>query len=183
MPVPGVPLQYYKYNTQSLLREVRYDPRLRLLTTFPVEETQQLRHDGPPAGTVANLTLTSSSNHTLVVGGCNQTELRVSFKLDPWPLKPTKVGVVVMTASASSTVGVELYVVVYPPPSIVSRVWHATAWCQRPVWGSVPGPANGSSGASGGPTMAGNFPIIAGENIDMSACPVQPCPKVTRGVN
>jgi len=52
-----VELQYFKYNTQSLLREVRYDPRLRVLTTFPIAEVSQLRQ-AAPAGTLKDTAVT-----------------------------------------------------------------------------------------------------------------------------
>ena len=140
-----------RYNTQSLLRELRYDPRLRILTTFPVAETEQLRH-ASPAGRLPGATpLSASNNLTLVATGANQTELHVRFALDPWPTVSTKIGVNVMTANDSSTVGIALFVVVYPKPPATTttttattapaKLWRATAWCERPAWGGVPGPA------------------------------------------
>ena len=151
--VPGTPLQF-KYNTQSLLREVRYDPRLRVLTTFPVAETEQLRGAAPLATVPAGTKISSARNHTLVASGANQTEVRLKLKLEPWPTAPISVGMRVMTANASSTDGVELYVTLYPPPSADAKVWQARAVSNRT--------------SMHGPTMAGLFPVIAGEDIEVA---------------
>ena len=59
-----------------------------------------------------------------------------------------------MTANASSTDGVELYVTLYPPPSADAKVWQARAVSNRT--------------SMHGPTMAGLFPVIAGEDIEVA---------------
>eukprot|EP00966_Prymnesium_polylepis_P092230 2135458-Prymnesium_polylepis.1 len=104
------PLHPYKYNSQSLLREIRYDPRLRLLTTFPVAETEQLRYAEPSGQLPRGTRLSAARNLTLVASGANQTEVRFRVRLEPWPEAPTKVGLRVMSANSSSDVGILLYV-------------------------------------------------------------------------
>jgi len=162
-PVPGLPLQQFKTNSQGLLREVRYDPRLRMLTTFPVAEIAQLR--GPnlvsPALPPAGAALTSGANTTLVLSGANQSEVRFQIRLDPWPTQPTAVGVKVLAAEtlSASAPSVELFIVVHPPPSAGAKVWRADAFTRRENWGA--------NGTQGGGATAGSFPIIAGEDIDV----------------
>ena len=123
-------------NSQALLRELRYDPRLRLLTSFPVVETEQLRGSTPmgelpPDG----VTLTSASNHTLVPSGANQSEVRMAVKLSDWK-QPTAVGVKVLAADPTDATApsVAIYLVLYPRPS-GARVWHARVMTQREGWG------------------------------------------------
>jgi hypothetical protein len=123
-------------NSQALLRELRYDPRLRLLTSFPVVETEQLRGSTPigelpPDG----ITLTSAANHTLVPSGANQTEVRMTVKLSTWN-QPTMVGVKVLAADPTDAAApsVAIYLVLYPRPS-GAGVWHARLMTQREGWG------------------------------------------------
>ena len=105
---PGI---LYKYDIQSLLREVRYDPRLRQLTSFPIGELSELRVVPPLGGLTAPLALGPTRNHTLVSSGANQTEIRI--RISPVPTAPTRLGVVVMTGGSSE--GIELYVDVVMP--------------------------------------------------------------------
>jgi hypothetical protein len=123
-------------NSQALLRELRYDPRLRLLTSFPIVETEQLRGSTPmgelpPDG----VTLTSAANHTLVPSGANQSEVRMAVKLSTWK-QPVTVGVKVLAADPTDAAApsVAIYLVLYPRPS-GAGVWHARVVTQRDGWG------------------------------------------------
>jgi beta-fructofuranosidase len=158
----AVPLQQFKTNSQALLRELRYDPRLRILTSFPIVETEQLRGSAPlgelPEGGVA---LTSAANHTLVASGANQSEVRMTLKLSPWPTEPTTIGVKVLVADSAdaATPSVTIYLVLYPRPA-GTKVWGARVVTQRVGWGP-----NGTLGCGG---TAGDFPVIAGEDIELA---------------
>eukprot|EP01047_Picozoa_sp_COSAG01_P024187 COSAG01_NODE_1487_length_10136_cov_8.813390_6_plen_770_part_00 len=148
----GAKMRPFKYNTQGLLREVRYDPRLRLLTTFPIEEISQLRIQPPLARLPkTGILLKSSKNITFVRAGANQTELRFKFSIDPWPALPTMVGCRVMTVNHSC--GIELIILVYPQPES-AKVWRARAIVHRR--------------SLGGPNMLGEWPLIAGEDIEVA---------------
>ena len=123
-------------NSQALLRELRYDPRLRLLTSFPVVETEQLRGSTPmgelpPDG----LTLTSAANHTVAPSGANQSEVRMTVKLSTWK-QPTTVGLKVLAADPTDAAApsVVIYLVLYPRPS-GAGVWRARLMTQREGWG------------------------------------------------
>merc|ERR1712187_743107 len=85
----------YKGSTQSLLREVTYDPRLGILYFYPIEEYVKLRKQvlaSLPKPTYLGKVLALTTPATLA----NQSEIRVRFKI---PLVAVRFGVRVMAGT------------------------------------------------------------------------------------
>jgi len=114
----------FKGNTQSLVREVKYEPRLGMLTYLPVAEMAGLR-----AGLLANAS-------TVVVDGvealdvprllANQSEIRVSFAV---PAAPARLAVRVMTDDGGA--GTDFYVAFEPSAEAAWTVEAGSADARR----------------------------------------------------
>eukprot|EP00035_Acanthoeca_spectabilis_P013116 m.238477 g.238477 ORF g.238477 m.238477 type:complete len:395 (-) comp15806_c0_seq4:242-1426(-) len=121
---PGIGLAMT--NTNSLPREVTFDPILQRLNYFPVSELSALR------GTVlGSLKPQSVANHTTLVGGgssgvsVRQSELRASFAM---PSSATRIGIQLLsgTRSDGTSFGTRVFIDFAPNPN-KSATWEAKA--------------------------------------------------------
>jgi sucrose-6-phosphate hydrolase SacC (GH32 family) len=115
-------------NTNSMAREVTYDPQLQRLIFFPVTEMQALRRSvlgGAPPGT----TVVPGEPLALATGAAVlQSELRVSFAM---PTQSTRVGVTLLSNKRGGST--KVYIDFHPNPVQSDRAlagqshWNVTA--------------------------------------------------------
>ena len=111
-------------NTNSMAREVTYDPQLQRLIFFPIQEMSTLRRSvlgGAPPGTV----IAPNEPLTLATGAnVLQSELRVSFAM---PTQPVQIGVTLLSNKRGAST--KIYIDFHPDPSLLAgaMVDHLTA--------------------------------------------------------
>jgi len=143
----------YKGSTQSLLREVTYDPRLGMLYFYPIEEYSQLRSK-VLAKSSSPFTLSKVMVLATPANLANQSEVRVRFKI---PTVAVRFGVRVMTGTctggphdectAGAPFGTEFFIDYKPPAVAAAAAWAVTVGSNRSTVPPQNGKATPQSGA------------------------------------
>jgi hypothetical protein len=87
----------------SLLRDVRYDDRLKLLTSLPIAEYARLHGQNVVAPGLPGTTVAPGASHAVTLGQPGrQLDIDVTFKLPPAGTSQASVGVSVLRSADGS---------------------------------------------------------------------------------